>query len=1119
MKPHKPVKLSSSINRAKMLIAKDLGWLEGYPDSGGGWISAPTGHVEQHIVISRGDLRKATYTITKLRNDFPRALPRLVGDVDVWFNLHKTLINSLKPDTLAADKLPQSAVDIHPEYKTSDRNKARKLIRESPSLRSFIDTTSWYFWLKPKQLGTALKWIEENKTDFQTIVKVYRYPQANGVATRLLAVKSRHGVTRANGLLALLSSELLCGVATHGARQYIKRLRTHVSDHRGTAPTPSDRNQEWKKQTALWMQWLTIQNGRVARTALDTLALILCSTDVNAWRIWWARALETSISCKKTRLAKVNYEYLLRSIKDHPPELPTKLFFEVLEQYSSRTNNELHRAIRSALAEFPERLGTWPIRLTLLMQWNSQIAYASQRESRLLVTIIKEFANYAVTREKLRTALWTLNVTEPDWTENHWRYPLYQIDSMLLREMKTKGQIRSFYKSLACIDNNPKTKFQSGDTATIITLARVLESPEQCAIAFHNLKQAQLNRTPYPDVIEQAIKISDDELVHFVELVEILYHFVEASSDGTAILPLISEFWSKALGDDLRAAVIDGYLPQLHAAACKARVVTRPGGKIQAPGLSENRNTSSWIANYPATLHAPLMQLATTHADAQAIAARILQKDFPDPVRMKKELRVLHQKSAQAETNYISSRIKTLESRLKSPAVPGAGRLRNLERKLLKATVKAKINGWREKIDSEYNGYLISILKCNSLPEWATDEKLPQLLSPLSDLRPSMRRLALQILHNRAGQPPWDMRSRADNKRFIQSMHELDINMEVWLDDAPVITKVHKQKTIEFTLERDPLEILSMGAHFQTCLSPGDFNYFSVFANAADINKQVLYGRDTISGKVAARCLLALTDTGAVVKFQPYRHDRELNFEDISSEYVTLLASNMNTVANRYGRISKLIASDWYDDGVMDIEERFSELSGDRVSQKLKTSQLHEVQQFLQDEIAPLKFDEFTLPRIFSLSVFDERPELVLPFFTFVDNNTRLSDETLVRTAKILGKCKRFNEIQRIMPRLIKIVLADGRYYRGNRNTDILHLLLPVSASTVLWLLKKTRGAGIRKWEHETDSERLYLGALANLQLNRRKMAQRLLEKAISLTNGHTKKWYKSELDKITATT
>ena len=82
-------------------------------------------------------------------------------------------------------------------------------------------------------------------------------------------------------------------------------------------------------------------------------------------------------------------------------------------------------------------------------------------------------------------------------------------------------------------------------------------------------------------------------------------------------------------------------------------------------------------------------------------------------------------------------------------------------------------------------------------------------------------------------------------------------------------------RNVVLAFEHDPLEIFQMGWHFSTCLSPGVFNFFSVFSNAADINKQVVYARDE-QGRVVGRCLLALTEDGNLLTFEPYWRHRKV---------------------------------------------------------------------------------------------------------------------------------------------------------------------------------------------------------------------------------------------------
>ena len=101
-----------------MLIRRGLGWMTGFPDGAGQWVSIPSGKPRTKTEVGRTELRRATYTLNKLRREFPRALPRVVGDVDHWANLHRSLLEilnrtsprslSLRWEFTATTETPQS---------------------------------------------------------------------------------------------------------------------------------------------------------------------------------------------------------------------------------------------------------------------------------------------------------------------------------------------------------------------------------------------------------------------------------------------------------------------------------------------------------------------------------------------------------------------------------------------------------------------------------------------------------------------------------------------------------------------------------------------------------------------------------------------------------------------------------------------------------------------------------------------------------------------------------------------------------------------------------------------------------------------------------------------------
>jgi|GEM_PF-3085912 len=1108
MKPLKPKKNSENLSRAKLFIQKDLSWLMGYPGTKGNWHSAPEGQCERQMQLSSGDIKRATYTINKLRGDFPRVLPKLVGDVDLWYTRHQLLINTLKLSVNGKQDLPSSAIEMQPDYRKSARQKALQLKRDVPGLGPLVDAFSWHCWLEPKLFTTAIKWIDGNQENFQHIEGIFGHRVASILLIRIYELKIKHGAGRAAGLIEFLCIESLFDVRTEGGALYLQRLRTHIEQSKKTVPDIGKIESEWKADFLLWIDWLVLQNDRVARAALDLFLLVKDSPNVAEWSYWWDLVRFEKKQFDKSRYTKPKQGELLEKIKDHPHELDARMFFSVLKQFSTISSNELHKAVRSALPDLPTDINSVDNRLEMLLQWNALQFYASRNKRKLLVSIIKEYRNYLASQPGFERGVTPLGVLYPYHTGFAFRYPRYTFSHVLLNDMATTQQIRNFFQCIPILTANKNFKLRSDHDYWITSLARISNSPQLCATALFKLEQSQaLNDVEYKQ-LELSVKLCDGDLEFFLPILKAVSKHYDSKEGRGRIAPQSIHIWSNALGDDVRAAVLDGHLAVLDSTAHKIAVVKNSGGRIKKvfPRQSELEEVLDWIDFYPCELHSSLNQLANVHSDAQSAAARILQKDFLHPAKIKQELKALKKGQSSGKAQHVKARIKKLERWLVQPPVPGARRVKNLDEKLQQAVVREKVNSWESSVSVAYQGYLQRLLKCEALPGWTQREDVPNLLSPFSDLKPAIRKLAIDILINRCNAPPWDMRSRAANKRFLNIMFERNIDMEPWLDNAPVARLEHKDREVVLTLERDSLEVLSMGKHFQTCLSPGDFNYFSVFANAADINKTVLYGRDSKSGRVVARCLLALTDKGEIVKFYSYRHDAEFDFDFFTIEYATRLAKSMNTVLAGRGTVSLLVAPDWYDDGVEDITNRFSSLAHDSVEARLKACELHEVAGILESELTPLQFDELTLPHVFSIDAFDGRPELVLPLFAHVVRNDNLRDSTLIRVLQLLHRCGRSNEIRKLMPRLIRIVLKNEYSHMSSNNAIILALLVSVSAAKVVEILKQTRSKGVRKWSQETDTDRLLVCVMANYQLKRLKTTASLIETMADLsTNKKTK--------------
>jgi hypothetical protein len=280
-------------------------------------------------------------------------------------------------------------------------------------------------------------------------------------------------------------------------------------------------------------------------------------------------------------------------------------------------------------------------------------------------------------------------------------------------------------------------------------------------------------------------------------------------------------------------------------------------------------------------------------------------------------------------------------------------------------------------------------------------------------------------------------------------------------------------RQLHLALEDDPLEIFRMGAHFQTCLSPGGANFFSVFANAADINKRVLYARDG-AGKVVGRCLLALTTQAQLLVFEPYCHDSHAGFPEICTDFARDLARRMGTQVVSRGKVPTLVAGDWYDDGPRDLDGRFRWLEdGSPLRRLLPTVRPGELLGELRRELKPERLNEVTLPLLLGLPELTRRRELIVPLLRPLAECRPLPDDTLALASYLAVKAGATDLVRRLFLQPLTALLR--RDYRW----DVAEVLLALDPAGLLAALRQTRERGMRDWSDERDGYRLEQAAKA----------------------------------------
>jgi hypothetical protein len=502
-----------------------------------------------------------------------------------------------------------------------------------------------------------------------------------------------------------------------------------------------------------------------------------------------------------------------------------------------------------------------------------------------------------------------------------------------------------------------------------------------------------------------------------------------------------------------------------------------------------------WIATYPSELRESLERMARVSTAAEKIAKRVTKGVIPDVSALTREATVLR-RQLRAKTGSARDRqqrrLTNIEARLVDEQQISPSKLRRLSDKLDRATARELLASVDAQSVEEIEDALLSWLGENELPDWIAKEPYLELILPILKLSRRQRNLALRLLRLRCGPPPWDLRSDPANATFLRSLEKLGMDPTPWVEGIGVVPATTKRGAVALALEVDPLEVFRMGAHFQTCLSPGQFNFFSAVTNAADINKRVLFARDG-KGKVVGRRLLCLTEHGAMLAFNAYCHDANYEFQALSTRFATDLAEAIGTNIVARGSVPVLVATDWYDDGPVDIARQFAFLEeGSELRNALLSISGSEFVERVRWASEGLRLEEHVVPMLVRLPELDDRPELVAALLSGLDI-ARLPGDTGLRMGLLLEATASPTAANVLAPRVAEFA---REHHRRHRQLDyaVASFLARQCPTIALRVLRQTRERGVRAWSAETRTERLAAAAIALLGLNRRKQAQRLFE-------------------------
>ncbi len=121
------------------------------------------------------------------------------------------------------------------------------------------------------------------------------------------------------------------------------------------------------------------------------------------------------------------------------------------------------------------------------------------------------------------------------------------------------------------------------------------------------------------------------------------------------------------------------------------------------------------------------------------------------------------------------------------------------------------------------------------------------------------------------------------------------------------------------SVESDPFEVLKLGTYVGSCLGLGGILSDSAVAALLDVNKQVLYARDS-QRRVVARQLVAISDDDRLVCFSVYPQSADEGVKSMFREYDHAFAEALNLPLFRPRgkddgyRVSSVLSSYWWDD-------------------------------------------------------------------------------------------------------------------------------------------------------------------------------------------------------------
>jgi len=1106
-------KQSANEARAKLYLRTKLAWLSGYPCGENKWLSISSDRNPINPLIIDSKLISSTqYALNKVILDFPRALPRIINNIPRWQAETKKLLELVKLNILnSSDKNISNLLDTdYTPYSKSACQLARSIIKNNKSLLPLIKSYSWFFYLDSEQLGKILLWTQENKIEICNIIKLNDQQTSHKIILNLWILGKLSNIKQTKSILFLLSNEALYDFPTNNVRHYLERIVSICESANANANLAKEPKPVFIKNLTQWLFELKEQDRNAIKRVLGLFNRFNWAKFANDWTQYW-QAIEPIITNAKTSIVtnrkknKTIQTYplsLSNTISDALSQLPIEFKSDFLFRisYFSASDNSKHYQVLNLI----------PINLSSLQKEHYLLFLMTliyDKETKLISVYLHYCQELKSTFNNKRNVKYAFNYINCNKKHssititygNYYSNQHINIISIL----KRKSNINQYFNILMSHCQIKTLKHMTEVDFTYLALLCSIISDSKIITTVFEQTKTKLSSDYAIDIkiIVTAIKLCGENHPQLAKLIVRLETDCLESWQQLDNLNLISNYTNKI---DLRDEFLEYISVSSNTAIdelaqlCRfCKITTRFVPLAIKPNLKTH--TPKWIKEYPIEIQDLLKKFTSLGKHAKLIALKITHKYIPNKKALALEAETINRKlslllanSEHSQVKKMTARLNNIEKYINKATSLNANQTKKLVRNLETRLLKIIFEDWHVSLNDKLQAYLNNTYNTNNEFDTKIRSQLVLLLPSLKTLTPAIQQLAHKVIKRRLLDPPWDMREMSANKTFIDALVYKGINMTPWLDGTKTLNFNLDKTPCQLSFENDPLEIFLMGKHFNTCLSPNEFNYFSVFVNAADINKRVLYARSN-GGRVIARMLLGLSDQGGLIGFHAYSHLLPSEFEDQAKSFINSLAQEMNTIVLPHASISSLTVKEWYDDGPIDLSEKFSELYQNSFKTKLLSCDLEKVIDVFLEVLKPLEINELTLNIILHLNVFDFRPELILPFLDFTKaNQLNIRDLTRVFDLSLLADSIELS-YSLLGSQYIQACFSYFNQHNYLYDDSISHLA-KIAPSRALKLLRISRYHGVNRWDQEYDFERLEAAINANIILGRKNQSTLLLK-------------------------